>query len=269
MDNVPVKQLRYLGFHDLAENWNNIMKKATRYNPSYHRFLGELIETEYDRKIEKARLARIKRAKIPEVLVMETFPFNKQPRLKKKLVLELYDSLTFMREHQDMIFIGPTGCGKTGLATAFLVHAINQGFRGLFVDFKNLLSTLHQSQGDYSEGKFMKQFTAYDVLLIDELGYLAGKKEQLPLFFDLMRRRHKAGTTIITTQLGFDEWGSFFHDPHLTAALLDRITVNCAVFNMKDCISIRPKKIVYTTGKRHSPDPDSPAKQSQPTSKSS
>ena len=106
----------------------------------------------------------------------------------------------------------------------------------------------------------MKRFASYDVLLIDEIGYIAGKKEQVSLFFDLMRRRHRSSTTIITTQLGFDEWGTFLHDPHLTAALLDRITVNCAVFNMKDCISIRPKNIVYATSKRKSPDPDSPIK---------
>ncbi len=269
MDNVPVRQLRYLGFHDLAENWQPVMKKATRYRPSYHKFLCELIETEYERKVEKTRLARIKRAKIPEVLVMETFPFDKQPRLKKKLVLDLYDSLQFMSEHQDLIFIGPTGCGKTGLATAFLVHALSEGFRGLFVDFKDLLNTLHQSQGDYSEGRLMKRLAAYDVLLIDELGYLAGKKEQASLFFDLMRRRQKGSTTIITKQLGFDEWGSFLHDPHLTAALVDRITVNCAVFNMKDCISIRPKHIVYATSKQQSPDPDNSSNESKETAMSS
>ena len=258
MDNVPVKQLRHLGFHDLAENWQLIMKKATRYRPSYQKFLSELIETEYERKVEKARLARIKRARIPEVLVMETFPFDKQPRLKKKLVLDLYDSLQFMSERQDLIFIGPTGCGKTGLATAFLIRALNEGFRGLFVDFKDLLNTLHQSQGDYSEARLMKRLAAYDVLLIDELGYIAGKKEQVPLFFDLMRRRERGSTTVITTQLGFDEWGTFLHDPHLTAALLDRITVNCAIFNMKDCISIRPKHIVYATSKQQSADQDNP-----------
>jgi DNA replication protein DnaC len=261
MDNVPVKQLRYLGFHDLADNWNTIMKKASRYRPSYHRFLSEIIEKEYESKTEKARLARIKRAKIPEVFVMETFPFHKQPRLKKKLVLDLYDSLTFMRENQDLVFIGPTGCGKTGLATAFLVHAVNQGFRGFFVDFKDLLNALYQSQGDYSEGRLMKRFATYDVLLIDELGYISAKKEQASLFFDLMRRRHKRRTTIITTQLGFDEWGNFLHDTHLTAALLDRITVNCAVFNMKDCISIRPKKIVYATSKQKSQETEKSSKE--------
>jgi len=102
MDSIPLKQLRYLGFHQMAENWNLVIKKATRSRPSYQKFLSELIESEYERKVEKARLARIKRAKIPQVLLMETFPFEKQPRLKKTLVLNLYDSLEFMREHQDL-----------------------------------------------------------------------------------------------------------------------------------------------------------------------
>ena len=250
MDNTLNTQLRYLELYTLAENWDAILKQAVHTRPSYHRFLTQIVEKEYAAKEERARLARIKRAKIPELLVMETFPFHKQPRLKKKLVLELYDSLRFVKDKQDLIFIGPTGCGKTGLATAFLVHALNQGFRGLFVDFSDLLDNLYQSRGDYSEGKLMKKYSGYEVLLIDELGYISSKKEQASLFFDLMRRRHQRRTSIITTQLGFDEWGGFLQDSHLTAALLDRITVNCAVFNMKDCISIRPKKIVYAASKQ-------------------
>jgi len=201
MDNTLKNQLQYLGFYTLVENWDVIMKEAGHTSPSYHRFLTQIVEKEYTAKAERARLARIKRAKIPEIFVMETFPFHKQPRLKKKLVLELYDSLIFMKEKQNLIFIGPTGCGKTGLATAFLVHAINQGFRGLFIDFSDLLDTLYQSRGDYSEGKLMKKYLAYDVILIDELGYISSKKEQASLFFDLMRHRHQCRTTIITTQL--------------------------------------------------------------------
>jgi DNA replication protein DnaC len=81
------------------------------------------------------------------------------------------------------------------------------------------------------------------VLLIDELGYISCGKEQASLFFDLVRRRFNRTTTIITTQLGFEEWGSFLHNAHITAALLDRITAGCIVFNMKSCISIRRKKI--------------------------
>jgi DNA replication protein DnaC len=185
---------------------------------------------------------------------METFPFVKQPRLKRDLVMRLYESLQAVKDKQDLIFIGPTGCGKSGLATSFLVHAINHGHRGLFLDFSELVNTLYRSRGDQSEGSLLKSLSSYEVLLIDEIGYSSCDKDKASLFFDLMRRRHRRATTIVISQLGFDEWGSFLQDPHLTAALLDRMTVNCTVFNMKDCISIRPKKIVYATRKQAAPE---------------
>ena len=84
-------------------------------------------------------------------------------------------------------------------------------------------------------------------MLIDEIGYKTLEKDQAGLFFDLLRKRNKDKTTLLTSQLGFDEWGNFLQNKHLTAALLDRITENCTVFNMSECISIRPKKIVYAT----------------------
>ena len=239
------KQLHYLRLSWLEENWEAAVKDTKKRQPSYHKFLTDIIENEYQSRKEKTRLAGIQRAKIPEKFVMETFPFDKQPRLKKKLVMDLYDSMRFMDENQDMVFIGPTGSGKTGLATSFLIHAVNHGYRGYFTDFQKLIRLLYQSRGDHTEQKVLKKLQSYDILLIDEVGYISCDKEQAGLFFDLMRRRHKRNTTLITTQLGFDEWGEFLHDTHLTAALLDRITENCAVFNMKECISIRPKKIVY------------------------
>lgn len=243
-------QTKYLGLDILAENWQRIIKSATKKRPAYSTFLKDIVKKEYSARIEKARLARLKRAKIPEEFVLETFPFGKQPRLDRKIVRELHDSLSFISEKQDLIFIGPTGCGKTGLATSFLVHAVNQGCRGLFVDFSYLIRWLLQSRGDQTEGQLMKKLAAYDLLLIDELGYKSCNREQSSLFFDLIRRRHRNNPTMITTQLGFDEWGAFLKDIHLTAAMLDRITVNCAVFNMKDCISIRPKKVISAVKKK-------------------
>jgi len=253
-DSVPVEELRALGLRYLQHNWQAVVKQATERRPSYHRFLSETLGEEYRDRHERARLARLKRAKLPELWVMETFPFAKQPRLKRDLVMQLYESLQFVKEKQDLIFIGPTGCGKTGLATSFLVHATNHGHRGLFLDFGELVNTLYRSRGDQSESRLLKSLASYEVLLIDELGYSSCDRDKASLFFDLMRRRHRRATTIITSQLGFDEWGSFLQDPHLTAALLDRMTVNCAVFNMKDCISIRPKKIVYATRKQAAPE---------------
>ena len=115
--NVIKKYLRYLGLEVLSENWQKIIKDAAKKRPAYSTFLKDIVEKEYWARVEKARLARLKRARIPEIFMLESFPFSRQPRLEKKVICELHDSLSFINEKQDLIFIGPTGCGKTGLAT--------------------------------------------------------------------------------------------------------------------------------------------------------
>jgi DNA replication protein DnaC len=249
MDQSIDSYLEYLGMANLRRRWNEYLREATSQKISYQHLLTSIITDEYHHLHEKRRLARIKAACIPELLVMETFPFERQPQLKKKMVMEIYDSMRYMADCQVLLFIGPTGCGKTGLATSYLVHAIDKQYRGRFVDFKCLLRQLRSSQADYSEKRILRRFAAIDCLLIDEVGYSSLDKSQAGLFFDLMKLRHKKRCTIITSQLGFDEWGSFINDRHLTAAILDRITENCTVFNMSKCISIRQKRIAYATEK--------------------
>jgi DNA replication protein DnaC len=131
--------------------------------------------------------------------------------------------------------------GKTGLATAFLIHAINTGYKGYFITFPDLVERLYQSVADHSEAKVIKKFAAYDCLLIDELGYVEVEPVQVGLFFTLMHKRHKQKPTLITSNLGFSQWSSFLKNDHLTAALIDRLTENSHVLNMKNCVSLRPK----------------------------
>ncbi|MCK5344257.1 MAG: ATP-binding protein [Candidatus Heimdallarchaeota archaeon] len=244
-NNVPTEALRKLRLYHLLEHWNDILNEASSSKSSYSKFLTSLIEQEYQHKLELERLARIQRAIIPTQYTIETYPFAKQPNLDQKLIMEVYDSMNYVQNNKDLIFIGPTGCGKTGLATSFLLQALNNGLRGYFIDFSGLINILHRSKADFSSDKTVQMLVNYDILLIDELGYMVCEKEQASLFFDLLRRRHGKTSTIITTQLGFGEWGSFLKNQHIVAALLDRITENCIVFNMKDCISIRQKQIVY------------------------
>jgi DNA replication protein DnaC len=249
MDQSMELYLKYLGLEQLSEHWDEYLKEAAGKKMSYQHLLSTIVTNEYNHALEKRRLARLKTAYIPERLVMETFPFQHQPNLKKRQIMEIYDSLKFMTECQTLVFIGPTGCGKTGLATAFLTHAINKEYRGRFTDFKELLRQLYASIADHSEKHVLKRFASIGCLLIDEVGYSCLDKPQAGLFFDLIKMRHRKQCTIITSQLGFEEWGSFINDRHLTAAILDRITENCTIFNMTKCISLRQKKVVYATSK--------------------
>jgi DNA replication protein DnaC len=241
--------LKYLQLPNLHQRYNEYLKDAATRKCSYQHLLTTIVTDEYHALVEKRRAARIKAAGIPELLVMETFPFQRQPQLRKKLVMELYDSMRFISECQVLLFIGPTGCGKTGLATSYLAHALNTEYRGRFIDFKDLLRQLYASVADHSEKRTLKRFAAIDCLLVDEVGYASLDKTQAGLFFDLMKLRHRKRCTIITSQLGFDEWGSFINDRHLTAAILDRITENCTVFNMSKCLSIRRKQVTYAAEK--------------------
>jgi len=200
-----------------------------------------VLEEEYRIKRENARQFRIKRARIPEPLVIETFPFERQPKLNKKKIMALYDSSGYLQQHQNIIWLGVTGCGKTGLATSFLIHAIDQGYSARYVLFADLIAELYRSVADHSEERVIKSYLALDLLLIDEMGYVEVEPVQVGLFFTLMHQRHKKKPTLITSNLGFGEWRSFLKNDHLTAALIDRLTENSHVINMKQCVSLRAK----------------------------
>ena len=241
MNKDLIKMLKYLRLGGLLENWDAYLKTATEGNFSHVRLLEHIIEQEYKIKKENARRLRIAKAKIPEKYVMETFPFDRQLKLNRKKILALYDSFDFMTKHQNIIWIGPTGVGKTGLATAFLMHAIDYEYNGRFIRFPELIELLYRSVADHSEAKMMKTFISYDCLLIDEVGYVEVEPVQVGLFFTLMHARHKKNTTLITSNLGFSQWASFLKNDQLTAALIDRLTENSHVVNMKNCLSLRRK----------------------------
>ena len=241
MDEELIKMLKYIRLPGLLANWDRYLKMAETNGFSHVRLLKYIVEEEYKIKKENSRKLRLTRARIPEAFVMETFPFNKQPQLNRKKVVGLYDSFRFLTESQNIIFIGPTGTGKTGLATAFLIEAINRGYKGRFILFPELVEMLYQSVADHSEAKLIKTFASYDCMLIDEIGYVEVEPVQVGLFFTLMQKRHKKKATLITSNLGFSQCTSFLKNDQLTAALIDRLTENSHVINMRKCVSLRPK----------------------------
>lgn len=240
MDKELETMLKYIRLPGLLANWNSYLTTASQDNYSHTRLLKEIIQNEYTIKKENSRKLRISKSRIPERYVMETFPFDRQPNLSRKKVINIYDS-DYIEQRQNIIWIGSTGTGKTGLATSFLMQAINKGYKGRFIAFPELVELLYQSVADHTEAKIIKMFEGYDTLLIDELGYVEVEPIQVGLFFTLMQRRHRKKTTLITSNLGFAQWTTFLQNNQLTAALIDRLTENSHVINMKDCVSLRAK----------------------------
>lgn len=241
MDEELIRMLKYLRLGGLLTRWDEHLALARQQRFSHARLLRHVLEEEFKLRRDNARRMRLKRAAIPEELDLATFPFAQQPKLDRKRILSLYDAFQNMTQTQNIVWMGPTGSGKTGLATGFLLQAINRGYTGRFVSFPALIQELFASVADHSEARVLKYYQSYDCLLIDELGYVEVEPVQVGLFFTLMQQRHRRKPTLITTNLGFDDWHSFLKNAHLTAALIDRLTENSHVVNMKGCRSLRSK----------------------------
>jgi len=241
MNEELVKKLKHLHLSGLLAKWDQYIEMARKKDLSHVKLLELIIDDEYQIKNENSRKLRLIKAKIPEKLVMETFPFDQQPKLERKKILSVYDSFDYMTSHQNVIWIGPTGSGKTGLATSFLIEAINRGYKGRFILFPELVEIIYKSIADRSENEVIKRFSDYDCLLIDEVGYVEVEPAQVGLFFSLMHKRHKSKTTLITSNLGFSQWATFLKNEQLTAALIDKLTESSYVINMKGCLSLRSK----------------------------
>jgi DNA replication protein DnaC len=240
-DDELAAMLKQLRLGRLLAQWEETLEQARQGKYSPERFLKQVIERECQTKRENARLLRRQRANMPEMLEIETFPFDRQPKLDRTRVMSLYDRFDYMTQQRGVIFLGPTGCGKSGLATSFLLQAIDRGYRGYFITFPELLAELFQSLADRSDRRVMRRYLSYDCLVIDEVGYVEVEPAQVGQFFTLMHKRHQRKTTIITSNLGFGDWGSFLKNPHLTSALNDRLTSNSYVLNMRECHSLRPR----------------------------
>jgi DNA replication protein DnaC len=128
---------------------------------------------------------------------------------------------------ENIVFVGPTGTGKTGLASALLLKALENGYRGLFVRAQDLFDEMYASLADRSSRKLLNRLMTADVLLIDEMGYLNLRPEQTNLFFKLMEERYTRKSTIITTNLDYDDWYAFLGRKEMVGALLSRLRHHC------------------------------------------
>jgi DNA replication protein DnaC len=218
--------LKNMGLRRMLEILDRELERATNEEPSYEAFLARLLREEYQHQQERSIEARIKRAKIPEMFVLETFPFAKQPGVRKSTIQQLA-TLDFVSTATNVIFIGETGVGKSGLATGLLVKALQNGHRGLFIRAQDLFDDLYTSLADRSSRSLITKLTNIDVLLIDELGYINIRSEQSNIFFKLIEERYRHKPTLITSSLDFDDWYGFLGNKKMVEALLSRLRQYC------------------------------------------
>ena len=237
------------------------IERSERNGASAIELVQRLLAEQASYQRERSLLNRVAQAKLPWQWTIDTFPFERQSGVNKAQILGLAD-MDFVRRAQNLVLIGGPGTGKTGIALGLLRQACINGWRGRFYSAQTLLDELYASLADRSTTKLLTALSRMTPLVIDELGYLNLKTEQVNAFFRLMDQRYGRVSTIITTNLEYSSWYELFNNKALVDALLDRLQHHCITVRIEGA-SLRAPATVDA-----SPMPPSTPQTAQKTPKS-
>jgi DNA replication protein DnaC len=218
--------LKNLKLRRILEIYDEQLLAAEKDDITYSEFVTRLVRAQWYARQEGALEWRIRSANLPERWTLESFPFARQPGVNRKQIRRFAD-LEFIAKAENIVFSGPTGVGKTGLSCGLMLKALQNGHRCQFIRAQDLFDEMYASLADRSTRQLIKRLARLDVLLIDEFGYLNLKPEQSNIFFKLMEERYRRHSTIITTNLKYDEWPNFLGNRPMVEALLSRLLHFC------------------------------------------
>ncbi len=223
--------LKQLRLPAMSAEFEKLAREAAAANEGYEQYLLRLTELEVTARASNAVQARIRAAGFPASKDFDTFDFSAVPSLSKPKVLELARS-DWIEQRTNTCFIGSPGTGKTHLAIALGLAACRQGKRVRFSTAAALVTRLEEAQKQYQLERVLAQLDRIDLLICDELGYLSFSRAGAELLFQVFADRYERRSLLVPRNLAFSEWGQVFQGERMTAALLDRLTHRCQIFEM-------------------------------------
>jgi DNA replication protein DnaC len=223
--------LKTLRLPTMLAEYAQLSREAADASEDYGQYLLRLTELEVAARSANALAARIKNAGFPVLKDLETYDFSMMPSLSKQKILELARG-QWIEEKTNACFIGNAGTGKTHLSVALGQAACRVGKRVRFFTAAGLVNQLEEAQKQYRLERLMSALEKVDLLIVDELGYLSFSRGGAELLFQVFADRYERGSILITSNLPFSEWGQIFQGERMTAALLDRFTHRCHIFEM-------------------------------------
>ena len=191
-------------------------------------FLLQVVELELIERDRKAAERRLKAARFPAPKTLDEFDFAARPSVNKPLLLDLVRG-DYLTKRENVLFVGPSGTGKTHLATALGMAACAQGKKVRFWRVTELITMLREADQERQLLRLRSHLTKLDLLILDELGYVPASKAGAELLFDVIATAYERTSVVLTTNLGFEQWPEVLGNERLTGAALDRLTHRCTI----------------------------------------
>jgi DNA replication protein DnaC len=223
--------LKQLRLPAMGAEFVKLAREAAAATETYEQYLLRLTELEVAARASNAVQARIRAAGFPVAKDFDTFDFTAVPHVSKPKVLELARG-EWIEQRANVCFLGSPGTGKTQVAIALGLAACRQGQRVRFDTAAGLVTRLEEAQKQYQLDRLLAQLDKTDLLICDELGYLSFSRAGAELLFQVFADRYERRSLLVTSNLAFSEWGQIFQGERMTAALLDRLTHRCHIFEM-------------------------------------
>ena len=223
--------LKQLKLPTVLREYEKVARDGARDGIDPPRYLLRLIALELIDRARRTVARRIRAARFPAVKSLDTFDFTAIPSLNKMLVLELARSEYILRR-ENVIALGNSGTGKTHVALALGLAACQKGFTVAFTTAASLVNQLMEARDERRLLKLQRELAAVKLLIVDELGYVPLSATGAELLFEVLSQRYERGSTIITSNLPFEDWTQVLASERLTGALLDRLTHHVSILTM-------------------------------------
>jgi DNA replication protein DnaC len=221
--------LRQLKLPAIKEHWQERVKLAESHHWSYPEFLADLLDLELSGREQRRRQEIIRQSKLPSSKTLSNFDFSSKSSVNAAQIKQFSQDKLWLERAENLIILGPSGTGKTHIASAIGHGLIEEGARVFFSSATLLIQSLQQAKSELKLKNALDRLSRFDLLILDDIGYVKKTEQETSVLFELINYRYETGSLLITANQAFGDWENIFPDNIMAVAAIDRLVHHATI----------------------------------------